>query len=111
MPEFSATYPRVTDDTMSQCEEDVDVIPIYIEVCQRPTSTASSAEVQSYVRKVLQSRSFRYSPGVLEMPGDDVFLDRHVENVVMTDTNDARVSSGSRLLFWQVGDPSCSVPC
>lgn len=90
------------DESMGPCDEDPETIPIYIEVCQRPTSTVPSIEVQSHVKRTLQSRSFRYLPGILDLPGDDEFLNRHVESVLVTDTNDSRASIGSRLLFWQV---------
>lgn len=100
---------NVAEESMGHCDEDPETIPIYIEVCQRSTSTLPSSEVQSHVRRTLQSRSFVYSPGILEMPADDEFVNRHIESVLVTDTNDNRASVGSRLLFWQVRCRSCYV--
>eukprot|EP00884_Botryococcus_braunii_P000790 jgi/Botrbrau1/10711/Bobra.357_1s0013.1 len=102
MREISSSQGRVTHESMSQFDEDADIIPIFIEVCQRSTSTASSSEVQSHMRKVLQTRSFRYAPGALELPPDDEFINRHIENAILTDTNDPRALAGCRLLYWQV---------
>ncbi|KAL9264101.1 Pachytene checkpoint protein 2-like protein [Drosera capensis] len=74
---------------------------VSVEVCLKPTSTATKEDVRVAVERMLEKRSMSYTDGPIPIPGDDPFLVEHVLSINICDT-DEWVEKGEILLFWQV---------
>ncbi|GAQ79558.1 AAA-type ATPase [Klebsormidium nitens] len=98
MDTATATTASTTPSPFSTPEK----VPIFVEVCLKPTSTASLDEVKRAVERMLNKRSLSYVDGPIPYtPGEDPFIDAHVQSISICDT-DRRGDDQRVLLFWQV---------
>lgn len=80
-------------------------VPLTVEACTRPESSASLAEAEAAVRAYLGSLSHvHYREGRLELPpaGQFPFLDAHVESLELVDLTPGLVAPNKLLLAWDV---------
>ena len=84
-------------------------VPICVEICLTPTSTAAPGDIKHAVEQYLSTKSLWYREGPVPLPTReeaDPYLDAHVTSLTITDidkhTGPAGVPVGSMLLFWQV---------
>lgn len=100
----------MTDLRMSATDDSLDdsKVPITVEVCLSPNSTAAPSDIRPAVEQYLSTKSLRYQEGPIALPSaqEDPYLGKHVSSLTIADinqqTNAAGVPSGSMLLFWQV---------
>lgn len=92
----------------AECVEDSKV-PICVEVCLRPSSTAAPSDIKQAVEQYLSTKSLWYREGPIPLPSKeeaDPYIDAHVSSLIVTDLGQPRstdaVPVGSMLLFWQV---------
>ena len=84
-------------------------VPICVEICLTPTSTAAPGDIKHAVEQYLSTKSLWYREGPVPLPTReeaDPYLDAHVTSLTITDidkhSDPAGVPVGSMLLFWQV---------
>ena len=84
-------------------------VPICVEICLTPTSTAAPDDIKQAVEQYLSTKSLWYREGPIPLPSKeagDSYLDAHVSSLTVTDLGQAvstdSVPIGSMLLFWQV---------
>lgn len=100
----------MTDQRMSVTAGGFDdsKIPLCVEVCLSPISTASPSSVKLAVEQYLSTKSLRFQEGPIALPSaqEDAYLGKHVSSLTIADidkqANTAGLPSGSMLLFWQV---------
>ncbi|MED6170377.1 nucleolar component of the pachytene checkpoint [Stylosanthes scabra] len=78
-----------------------DKILLPVEVCLKPSSTASIHEVRSAIERMLEKRSLSYCDGPIPLPMDETFLIDNVERICICDTDEG-MHNDNVLLFWQV---------
>ncbi|XP_027125843.1 pachytene checkpoint protein 2 homolog [Coffea eugenioides] len=78
-----------------------DKIPVSVEVCLKPTSTARIEDVRAAVERMLEHRNMSYVDGPIPVPLDDSFLIENVQRISVCDT-DEWLDNHDVLLFWQV---------
>ena len=84
-------------------------VPICVEICLKPTSTAAPSDIKQAVEQYLSTKSLWYREGPIPLPpreDADPYLDTHISSLMVTDSDKhsgaAGVPIGSMLLFWQV---------
>ena len=84
-------------------------VPICVEICLTPTSTANARDVKQAVQQYLSTKSLWYREGPIPLPSEDEedpYLDAHVSSLTITDIDKQKGAAGpligSMLLFWQV---------
>ena len=84
-------------------------IPMCVEICLTPTSTAAPSDVKQAVEQYLSTKSLWYREGPVPLPcGEetDPYLNTHVSSLTITDIDKQKGAAGppigSMLLFWQV---------
>ncbi|CAJ2644604.1 pachytene checkpoint protein 2 homolog [Trifolium pratense] len=78
-----------------------DKVLVPIEVCLKPSSTASIHDVRSAVEGMLEKRSLSYNGGPIPVPLDEPFLADNVQRICVCDTGEG-MQNDNVLLFWQV---------
>ncbi|WJX39186.1 nucleolar component of the pachytene checkpoint [Trifolium repens] len=78
-----------------------DKVLVPIEVCLKPSSTASIHDVRSAVEGMLEKRSLSYNGGPIPIPLDEPFLADNVQRICVCDTGEG-MQNDNVLLFWQV---------
>lgn len=84
-------------------------VPICVEICLTPTSTATPDDIKRAVEQYLSTKSLWYREGPIPLPSKEAaetYLDTNVSSLTVTDLGQAistdSVPLGSMLLFWQV---------
>lgn len=84
-------------------------VPICVEICLTPTSTATVDDIKRAVEQYLSTKSLWYREGPIPLPSKEAaetYLHTNVSSLTVTDLGQARstdlVPLGSMLLFWQV---------
>ena len=87
--------------------EDIKV-PIHVEICVKPTSTAAPEEIKQAVEQYLSTKSLWYREGSIPLPDreeTDSYLNAHVSSLILTDIEQHQGTAGvpvaSMLLFWK----------
>ncbi|XLR57666.1 hypothetical protein HN51_012008 [Arachis hypogaea] len=78
-----------------------DKIVLPVEVCLKPSSTASIRDVRSAIERMLEKRSLSYCDGPIPLPMDEPFLADNVHRICICDTDEG-MHNDNVLLFWQV---------
>ena len=103
----------MTDQHMSSQRESDRIedskVPICVEICLTPTSTAAPDDIKRAVEQYLSTKSLWYREGPIPLPSKEAaepYLDANVSSLTVTDLGQAISTDsaplGSMLLFWQV---------
>eukprot|EP00898_Chlorokybus_atmophyticus_P000907 jgi/Chlat1/1817/Chrsp135S08687 len=77
-------------------------VPVTVEVCLKPTSSAVHKSIKLAVERLLEKRPVSYMDGPVELsPGEDSLLEANVESIRVVDTDESIQQRGP-LLFWQL---------
>ena len=84
-------------------------VPVCVEICLTPTSTATPADIKRAVEQYLSTKSLWYREGPIPLPSKEAaetYLHANVSSLTVTDLGQTvstdSVPLGSMLLFWQV---------
>lgn len=79
-----------------------DRIPVTVEVCLKPTSTAAFAEVKKAASRYLEGRTIWYTEGPIDFSdSDDTYLASNVQSMTICDVDLIIAQQYKALLFWQ----------
>lgn len=109
VPEPTVTSPTVPEPAPSAIVSESAASPVIaddkflvsVEVCLKPSSTASINDVSKAIERMLETRSLSYTNGPVAVPADDQYLVENVQRICICDTDEC-VGNGEVLLFWQV---------